>query len=166
MSTSRRTFLFWLFVLVLPVSLSSRPFPSSGCERILETVFESPGGKYRLSVRKGEATISTGEGELKESGRQGRLDFLFRAVLPGPVSREIRGRVRLQRIAGCRFRLRSEREGEAVIEEIVQADEFLAKNGILHFYFDKGRRFFQLDRRGAVSRMVTEYGLLLLQPVR
>lgn len=51
------------------------------------------------------------------------------------------------------------------VDDQVEADPFLAAHGMLQFYFDGGKRFFQLDRKGSESRMVTEYGLLLLQPV-
>lgn len=51
------------------------------------------------------------------------------------------------------------------VDEKVEADALLAAHGMLQFYFDGGKRFFQLDRKGSESRMVTEYGLLLLQPV-
>lgn len=72
---------------------------------------------------------------------------------------------------GCYLRFHWERSGTGHAElpgnldERVKADADLAERGILQFYFDSGKRFFQLDRKDRKSRLVLDYGLLVLQPV-
>jgi hypothetical protein len=50
--------------------------------------------------------------------------------------------------------------------EEVEADPLFIRRNMLHFYFDRRRRFFQIDRRDNDTRMVTEYGPIIFRPVK
>lgn len=131
------------------------------------------GERFRIIARNGYAAGSAiGEGRvLNLSARKLELEFRVKTLATG----EIRGLLRLAHLGSRdrykeRFRLRYSGDGPNGPEkssEIVIADSFLIRNGILSLYFSDRNRFFQLslDSSGRNS-FITHWGASHLQALR
>ena len=148
---------FFIISFILPVSLWS-----NSCSTVLGSLFSYT--KFDLySLDKGQMK-RVGSGELLSPLRNNRvLEFQYQsdtAVISAS------GRVKLEWLNNCKFRLNvSGIPSQSERQEIVNADSLLAQYGMLHFYFDRKMRFFQIRNKSGETKMVTEYGLLIFKPV-
>jgi len=152
----------FLSILVISLPATMQPVSGESCSSILDNLFVKNTRSFELFSRSDAGLQKAGTGKLLES-RSGLLEFEY-AVTSGTVRPQ--GRVRVQHLKGCRYRLTiTGVPGSGPQSEEVEADSLFIKGGMLHFYFDRRRRFFQIDRKGNETRMVTEYGPVIFRPV-
>lgn len=149
-----------IILFLSPVAL--QPIPGESCSSILNSLFVKNTRNFELFTRNDVGLQKAGTGRLIES-RSGLLEFEY-VVTSGAVRSQ--GRVRVQHLKACHYRLTvTGIPGSGAQSEEVEADSLFVKGGILHFYFDRRRRFLQIDRKGNETRMVTEYGPVIFKPV-
>ncbi len=137
------------------------PLQAETCGSILGNLFVKDTRTFTLFTRTEEGLSRAGRGQLMQASAKS-LEFRYR-VLTGSVRPE--GTVKLEYLYGCRYRLTvTGAPGRGSVTEEVEADPLFIRGGMLHFYFDRRRRFFQIDRRGNETRMVTEYGSVVFRP--
>jgi hypothetical protein len=133
------------------------------CSTILGGLFVKKAVDYELFSKNEGGLERVGAGRLLES----RPDFLeFQYVVTSGKLRP-QGWVRIEHLRACRYRLTVTGIAQNGPEsEEVEADPLFIRRNMLHFYFDRRRRFFQIDRRDNDTRMVTEYGPIIFRPVK
>lgn len=151
-----------LSILLFSSPVALQPVYGESCSSILDSLFVKNTRNFELFSRSDVGLQKAGTGRLLES-RSGLLEFEY-AVTSGAVRPQ--GRVRVQHLKACSYRLTvTGVPGSGPQSEEVEADALFVKGGMLHFYFDRRRRFFQIDRKGNETRMVTEYGPVIFKPV-
>ncbi|MBW7857783.1 MAG: hypothetical protein H3C43_05730 [Leptonema sp. (in: Bacteria)] len=156
----QKTIHWHFFVIVIGLWLPVNLWAES-CSTVLGSLFSYT--KFDLySLDKGK-TIFVGSGQLLSPiGNTRLLEFEYQSER---VAFQVSGRVKLEYLKNCKFRLSvNGMPNQPFQQEIVDADSLLAENRMLHFYFDRKQRFFQIRNTSGETRVVTEYGPLIFKP--